>query len=193
MHERSISVESLVIQRGNFKLGPLSFEIGPAQPMVLIGKNGAGKTSLLRCLNGRLQPTEGQLRIGKEVQKSCALGVENIFFGHWSIRKNFDWLAQLGSLKVRNPKVLKHIDEFFEQKVMELSSGKRRQAELVFALAYDFDLYLMDEAFSHLDPEQKEFFKNEINELIHEKKILMMSGHDLGEFEGLRISLDLRL
>lgn len=64
MSEMRVQAEGLVIRYGAFTaLQPLTLGIEPGQYVIVLGENGAGKSSLLKCLGGWIRPTEGAVWI----------------------------------------------------------------------------------------------------------------------------------
>jgi ATPase subunit of ABC transporter with duplicated ATPase domains len=59
--------DGAVIERGDFRLGPITLEIGWAERIGLVGPNGSGKTSLVEALLGRLPLAHGSARLGPSV------------------------------------------------------------------------------------------------------------------------------
>ncbi len=62
-----VQLEGAVVERGDFRLGPLDLELSWADRLVILGPNGSGKTTLLDALLGRLPLTAGTRRIGPGV------------------------------------------------------------------------------------------------------------------------------
>src|SRR6185437_7713840 len=62
-----VRLEDAVVTRGDFRLGPLTLEIGWADRLALVGPNGSGKTTLVEAVLGRVPLTSGTRRIGPSV------------------------------------------------------------------------------------------------------------------------------
>ena len=62
-----LRLNGAVIERGDFRLGPVDLEIGWAERVAIVGPNGSGKTTLLRALLGDLPLAAGERRIGPGV------------------------------------------------------------------------------------------------------------------------------
>jgi ATPase subunit of ABC transporter with duplicated ATPase domains len=60
-------MDDVVIERGDFRLGPINLEIGWAERIGLVGPNGSGKTSLVETFLGRLPPASGTVSLGPSV------------------------------------------------------------------------------------------------------------------------------
>lgn len=78
--ETLISVSKLEKAYGpNFKLGPIDLEIKSGEIIGLVGENGNGKTTLLRCLCGELQPTAGKLNYLFKAQDSYDMRTKLVY------------------------------------------------------------------------------------------------------------------
>jgi len=64
---KSVAVHDLSLQRGTFRLGPLSFTVPPGGRLAIVGPSGSGKTTLLRCLAGLERIDGGTVRIGDQL------------------------------------------------------------------------------------------------------------------------------
>jgi ATP-binding cassette subfamily F protein uup len=120
----------------------------------LIGRNGAGKSSLLRLLDGRTQPDDGAITVAGHVRVATVeqeplldetLTIEQTVMGEYD-PDNEDWQ--------RGPRVLALIDKLGlppEALVGTLSGGMRKRVALISAMANQPTLLLLDEPTNHLD------------------------------------------
>ncbi len=120
----------------------------------LIGRNGAGKSSLLRLLDGRTQPDDGSIvtaghvrvaTVEQEPELDPDLTIEETVFGEYD-PDDEDWQ--------RASRVRALIDKLGlpgEKPVGELSGGMRKRVALIQAIAREPSLLLLDEPTNHLD------------------------------------------
>ena len=120
----------------------------------LIGRNGAGKSSLLRLLDGRTQPDDGAINVAGHVRVATVeqepvldetLTIEQTVMGEYDPDTE-DWQ--------RGPRVLALIDKLGlppEALVGTLSGGMRKRVALISAMANQPTLLLLDEPTNHLD------------------------------------------
>ncbi len=146
-----------------FGVGPVSWQLGPGV-FHLVGPNGSGKTTLLRVLGGALPPASGQVRCGGDVHRDPRarrhvalvpaqpdlpefLTVDEAWRTLAGLRGAPDWegRALRDALDLPGDLLLRHA-----------SSGQRRRAELLAALAGDPDVVLLDETFAFLDVHGRE-------------------------------------
>lgn len=150
-------------------LNDISFRVEAGEILVIMGSSGGGKTTLLKCIGGLIEPTEGEIwidefklsenleqareRIGFVFQYAALfdfLSVEdNILFG--AIRKRK--LAKSEATKTVEV-LLQEVGLEGTQKLFpsELSGGMRKRVGLARALAIQPDVLLFDEPTSGLDP-----------------------------------------
>lgn len=100
MGDALLTVQNLSLRFGGIRaLNDVSFSVARGELFSIIGPNGAGKTSMLNCISGRYQPSEGSIRYqGKELvglgpNKRAELGIGRTFqnlalFGHMSVMDN---------------------------------------------------------------------------------------------------------
>lgn len=135
-------------------LDGLSFKLYENETLGIIGRNGVGKTTMLRIMAGILAPTSGTVKT-KPGKISLLLSIGLGFRGELSGRDNAILSAMLqGSSKKRAVSYLEEIKEFselgdsFEEPVMTYSSGMRSRLGFTIALIAHVDILLIDEVFS---------------------------------------------
>lgn len=125
----------------------LNFEISRSGRLAILGRNGQGKSTLIKMLGGILPPTEG--RIDWLMKSSWPIGFGGGFQGSLSGLDNINFLSRLYG---RNYQELRdRVDDFAElgvalkKPVKHYSSGMRARLAFGLSLAIEFDCYLIDE------------------------------------------------
>lgn len=128
-----------------------SFGIQEGDKIGIVGINGTGKTTLLRMVNGKEAPDEGQI-IRQSGKKTAFLSQNPEYLPEQSVEEyamdgnpDTGWKVQsiLNQLGIMD----------YSVKMGHLSGGQRRRAAMAKVLAGDFDLLLLDEPTNHLDEE----------------------------------------
>ena len=161
-------------RRKNFRaLDNVSFEIKRGEVFGVIGRNGCGKTTLLRVLTGAAQSTSGNVEEFSEVPLSKAL--LSIGFGfdrYLTGRDNALLSAMLQGYSLRAAKScldsiheFSELGDFFNQPVLTYSSGMHSKLGFATAMMLDVDLMLVDETLSVGD----ESFRKKAQDAMMEK------------------------
>ena len=122
----------------------------------IVGRNGDGKTTLMRMLSGRLEPDEGRVtrrngvRLGMLDQADELDGSKTV---HETVIGDIDEHVWAGDPKVRDVIAGLAADIPWEAKVGDLSGGQRRRVALAALLIGDWDVIFLDEPTNHLDVE----------------------------------------
>ncbi|MBN9048567.1 MAG: ABC transporter ATP-binding protein [Rhizobiales bacterium] len=164
-----IKIQNVSCKFGDFlAVDDLSFEVRPSEIVALVGKTGAGKSTVLNLVMGSLRPTQGQVqvegfdpassspelrgKIGVSFQNDRLLpwrtAIENVEIGMQILKVPPDKSAQqaadwLGRVKMETAR---------DKYPHELSGGMRQRVSLARALVIDPAILLLDESFSQLDP-----------------------------------------
>ncbi|MHC5559946.1 ABC-F family ATP-binding cassette domain-containing protein [Kocuria sp. U4B] len=132
----------------------VSLGIDEGDRIGIVGRNGDGKSTLMKLLAGRLQPDEGRVTVRSGVRvgmldQADVLDPE-LTVGHAVVggREEHEWA---GDAKVRD--VISGLvnDLDWDAKVGELSGGQKRRVALAALLAGDWDVIFLDEPTNHLD------------------------------------------
>lgn len=125
----------------------LSFELAKSGRLAILGRNGQGKSTLIKMLGGVMPATEGVIRW--DMTSSWPIGFGGGFQGSLSGLDNVRFLARLYDRDYRD--MLERVDDFAElgaalrNPVKEYSSGMRARLAFGLSLAIEFDCYLIDE------------------------------------------------
>ena len=162
-----ITLRNITLRRGvKVVLQGANLTLHPGEKVGLIGRNGAGKTRLLRILCGLSVASAGQVRwAGVPIQQSAeAYRAEMLYLGHTlslkddlSAVENLQFEAAVSGEPLDLPRALAGLDrlglrgrEHLPLRV--LSQGQKRRAALARLLTSRARLWLLDEPFVALDP-----------------------------------------
>jgi heme exporter protein A len=155
-----IVVENLACRRsGRLVFEGLSFTLDRGEVLIVTGRNGAGKSSLLALMAGRLEADAGEVRadgIGESTLAECLhfIGHRDALKGALSAEENLDFAREmlgtptLSAREALDAVGLTHAAGF---PVAYLSAGQRRRVALARLLVAKRPLWLLDEPTSALD------------------------------------------
>jgi heme exporter protein A len=157
-----ILVEDLAIRRGERLLFEhLGFTVAPGEAIALIGRNGAGKTSLLRAVAGLLRPAAGSVRFEgvADVEEARArhlhvIGHLDGLKGGRTAREELSFAAGwCGGDSAGLDRAAEALDlgRLLDLEVRKLSAGQRRRVALARLVAAPRTLWLLDEPLAPLD------------------------------------------
>lgn len=175
----------------DFSLG-LSIQAKPGEVVVLMGENGAGKSTILNIISGLVTPDDGSVRLDGAVLFDSGTGMDipvekrrigyvfqsSAVFPHLSVRDNIAF-----GLCARNksPVVIKervrywlnkmNIDDLADVKAGNLSGGQKQRVALGRALAIEPALLMLDEPFTALDAENIQLVKELMRTFVTEMAI----------------------
>lgn len=150
----------------------LSFEVPSRKNVAIIGRNGAGKSTIMRLLGGQDAPDSGVISSSGRI--SWPVGLSGGFQGTLSGRENVKFVCRIQGLhgrclseKVAFVEEFAEIGRYFDLPVKSYSSGMRARVGFGLSLAFRFDYYLIDEALSvgdmHFKKKATEAFKNRVD------------------------------
>lgn len=153
-----ISVQNVSFSYGDKKvLDGFSAEFESDAPVLLFGKSGRGKTTLLHLICGIIVPQSGKIdapeRIGVVFQ-------ENRLIDSLSCIENCKLVCADGGEKIRELFAALAIEDCAEKSPAEVSGGQRRRVAIARALAFECGARLFDEPFAGLDLQAKKLAIN---------------------------------
>lgn len=180
---------------GNTAVSDLSFEMEDPGVFGLIGTNGAGKTTTIRMILN-IMPADS----GSASWKGSRITRETLNFGYmpeerglYMKNKVIEQLIYFGMLRGMTKSDAKAsalrlmdrlgVSEYKDMTAEKLSKGNQQKIQLIAALIHDPVLIFLDEPFSGLDPVNTEALRELINELVAEKKYIIMSSHQMQTVE----------
>jgi ATPase subunit of ABC transporter with duplicated ATPase domains len=147
------SLRDAVIERGGFRLGPVSLQVNWADRIAVTGPNGAGKSTLIGALLGRLPLASGHASLGSGVQVGEVDQARSLFDGEVPLLEAF--AAQVPSLLPEESRTLLAKYGLAAAHVLRpassLSPGERTRAALALLQARGVNLLVLDEPTNHLD------------------------------------------
>jgi len=172
-------------------LNNISFELYKGETLGILGRNGCGKSSLLKILTGIIRPTSGHVNINKDITRSLlTLGLG--FRKDLSGRDNAILSAMLGGLNKHDAlqsldeiKAFSELNDFFEQPVRTYSAGMRARLGFSTAIKTNVDILLIDEVLGVGDTHFKQKAQNHMTNKMNSDQTIVFVSHNLEQIQAL--------
>jgi len=190
---------NLAAERGDRRLFEhLSFTLSPGQLLQVSGRNGSGKTSLLRILSGLSRPTEGGVFWGEEPIQSVDGGTGSClgYLGHQNALKddmtgeeNVTLSIRLGGGAARRADTLSTLDSlglagYEDLPVRFLSQGQKRRVALARLLLQQRPVWILDEPYAALDVQVIEVLRAAIEAHLGARGMIVITTHQAVDIDG---------
>ena len=165
----------------------------------LVGRNGSGKTMLMKCICGFIKVTEGKIEVNQKVirqdidfPESLGLIIETPgFISYYSGYRNLKILAEpnkkAGKKEIEEAMELVGLDSSLRRPVGKYSLGMRQRLGIAQAIMENPDVLILDEPFNGLDKDGVEDMRKVFLRLREEGKTIIMASHN---GEDIRILCD---
>jgi heme exporter protein A len=185
---RTVLIRDLAVSRGERRLfSGLDLELRAGEATALIGRNGAGKTSLLRAVAGLLRPEAGQI-VFEDVEADTARAEHLHMVGHHDGLKStrtaweelcFQTLWTGGTeASARVAAQRMDLNRLLDLDVRRLSAGQRRRLALARLVASPRSLWLLDEPMAPLDAGHRQAFGELMAQHLNGGGMILAAVHD---------------
>ena len=179
-------------QFGNKKiLKDINLTIPKGRIIGLLGKNGTGKSTLIKLINDLLTPTSGEIlvngkRVGVESKKVISYLPERTYLDKSMtvdqvIAYFEDFYKDFSETKARE--LLKDLDLDTTQKLSKMSKGMQEKVQLVLVMSRKADLYILDEPLGGVDPATRDYILDTILNNFNEDASVIISTHLIADIE----------
>ena len=160
-------------------------EVRRGEKVALIGRNGEGKTTLMRVIMGELQPISGEAKIGYNVSIGYyAQNQEDILDRNLTVWETLDNIA-VGDVRNKLRDILAQFlfrGEDIDKKVSILSGGERARLGMAKFMLQPYNVLALDEPTNHMDIKSKDILKQALK--AYDGTLIVVS-HDRDFLEGL--------
>ena len=169
----------------------VSLNIQPGRIIGLLGPNGSGKTTIIKLINGLLQPSLGNIYIHGQLPSPASKKVvsylpdttylnENIkisdaisyfqdFYSDFNVQRAYQLLNDL------------HLNP--NQKLNSLSKGNKEKVQLILVMSREADLYVLDEPIGGVDPAARDYILRTIIQNRRPNSSVLISTHLIADIE----------
>lgn len=178
-------------------LDGISVRMNAGQAISLVGPNGSGKTTFLKCLLGLVIPDSGDVTLNGEH-----------ILGHWDYRRQVGYMPQIGrypdnmrvgqvfdmvreirrgTFEREDDDLLRafEVEKFAHKTMRSLSGGTRQKVSACLAFLFDPDVLILDEPTAGLDPLASEILKEKVLAEKKKGKLILVTSHILSDLEEL--------
>lgn len=185
----------------NLILDNFNLEISKGEFLTIIGSSGCGKTTVLKLVNGLLNPDKGNIYVDGnnikdinqiELRRSIGYVIQGVgLFPHMNIEKNIAYVINLTKnrskvdIDVKVKELIKAVgmeEDMLKRYPSELSGGQRQRIGIARALAAEPHILLMDEPFGAVDEITRKMLQEQIIKIHRELGItIIFITHDIRE------------
>ena len=185
---------------GKKVIDDLNLKINYGEFVTLIGKSGSGKTTMLKLINGLINPNSGQIFIKDreikawdiiDLRRNIGYVIQQIgLFPHMNIEDNIGYVLNIKkepkeTIRKRAEELINLVgitQDYLKKYPRELSGGQRQRIGVARALAADPDIILMDEPFGAVDEITRRTLQDEMIKIQGNlKKTIVFVTHDIEE------------
>jgi heme exporter protein A len=191
-----LSADNLACIRGGREVfRDLSFKLGAGEALLVTGRNGAGKSSLLRVIAGLLRLTSGRIELSGG-EPEATVGEQAHYLGHQdalkpslTVTENLGfWAAFLGSDRATVAPALEAVElsPLADLPAAYLSAGQRRRLSIARLVAVKRAIWLLDEPTSALDVPSQARLSRLMREHLAGGGVIVAAAHGLIGLERAR-------
>ena len=157
----------------------------------LLGKNGTGKTTLIKLMNDLLTPTSGEILIngikpGVDSKKIISYLPERTYLDKsMNISQVIKYFEEFYSNfnKEKAIKLLKDLNLELTQKISHMSKGMQEKLQLILVMSRDAELYILDEPLGGVDPATRDYILDTILTNFNDGASVIISTHLISDIE----------
>ena len=172
-------------------LKDVNLKIPKGKIIGLLGKNGTGKTTLIKLINDLLTPTSGEILIngkkpGVESKKIISYLPEKTYIDREmkvkdAIKYFEEFYDDFDSEKAK--KLLKDLDLDINSKISKMSKGMQEKLQLILVMSRNAQLYILDEPLGGVDPATRDYILDTILSNFSEGASVIISTHLIADIE----------
>jgi len=172
-------------------LKDINLKIPRGKIIGLLGKNGTGKTTLIKLINDLLTPSSGEILVngkkpGVESKEIISYLPERTYLDREmtvkdSIKYFKEFYKNFDSQKAI--KLLKDLDLDINTKISKMSKGMQEKLQLILVMSRNAELYILDEPLGGVDPATRDYILDTILSNFYEGASVIISTHLIADIE----------
>ena len=177
-------------------LNNINLSCNKGECIALIGPNGCGKTTLIKCILGMVIPNEGSIKCNGERISNSFLYRKNIGYmpqigrypENMTIGQIFEMIKEIRQSTEpldENLLVQFQLHQLFDKRMSTLSGGTTQKVSAALAFLFNPNILILDEPTAGLDPLAAEILKEKIIAEKNNGKLILITSHLLSELDDL--------
>ncbi len=189
--ENLLKIENLAVFRSDLPLfETINFQLRSGEALQISGTNGAGKTSLLRCLCGLSSRYSGEIRWNDELVglNSSSIHQQLLYLGHGlglkpklTVHQNLSFYQELrfeaDQSSINDALTALKIHQYLDEQVANLSAGQKRRVTLARIISEPVKLWILDEPMVALDTEGQSWLEEVCNRHLKNGGMMILTSH----------------
>ena len=176
---------------GKQVLSNVNLTIQKGRIIGLLGKNGMGKTTLIKLINDLLTPTSGEVLINGEKPNENSKRIISYLPERTYLDKSMK-VSQVINMfeefydnfnKEKAIKLLRDLDLDINLKISKMSKGMQEKLQLILVMSRDAELYILDEPLGGVDPATRDYILDTILTNFSEGASVIISTHIISDIE----------
>ena len=176
---------------GKMILKNINLTIESGKIIGLLGKNGQGKSTLLKLMNDLLTPTSGEILIkgqapGVDSKKVVAYLPERTYLDKsMTLKEIVKYFGEFyeNFSEEKAFKLFEDLELDVEQKLVKMSKGMQEKVQLILVMSREADLYLLDEPLGGVDPATRDYILDTILSNFKDGASVIISTHLISDIE----------
>ncbi|HBE8759207.1 TPA: ABC transporter ATP-binding protein [Clostridioides difficile] len=159
----------------------------------LLGPNGSGKSTMIKLMNGLLQPDNGEIMINGmkpsiETKKIVSYLPERTYLNDWMkvsdlLKFFYDFYSDFDVRRANE--MIKSLDIDVNEKLKTMSKGTKEKVQLILVMSRNASIYILDEPIGGVDPAARSYILKTILKNYSEDSTLLIATHLISEIENI--------
>ncbi len=172
-------------------LKDINLKIPRGKIIGLLGKNGMGKTTLIKLINDLLTPTSGEVlvngkNVGIESKRIISYLPERTYLDKsMTVKQTLKYFTDFyDNFDIEKAKrLIKDLDLEIDTKISKMSKGMQEKLQLILVMSRNAELYILDEPLGGVDPATRDYILDTILNNFNEDASVIISTHLISDIE----------